>query len=87
MNKDKKHKTESEQFFGESKKHPHPFNFYATQSAEETMIPGLYGYESMPYLKMSEGDIKKAAEKVHAWKSKSDAKIHDDYGFLERDGV
>lgn len=83
MNKDKKHKSESEQFFGESKG---GFGFYGTKSNEETMIPGLYGYESMPYLKMSEGDIKKAMEKAPVWKSKSDARINDDYGFLERGG-
>lgn len=72
-------------FEGPSKGAPNcSFGTKSLKSNDETAAPGLYGPESMPSLKRPTGDIAGGSDKGHYWKSKSEAKVYDDYGFLER---
>lgn len=82
MNKDKQTKLEGERFFGDGRGGRQGFVFHSQRSNEETALPGTYGVESMPFLKHSEGEIKRWMEQSGRHKSKSEATIQDELGFL-----
>jgi hypothetical protein len=82
MNKDKQAKLEGERFFGEGRGGRPAFGFQSQRSNEDTALPGIFGVESMPFLKNSEGEIKRWMEQNSRHKSKSEATIQDELGFL-----
>ena len=84
MNRDKQSRLEGDRFF-EGGKQGRPA--FQSQRTEDTTLPGGYfGVESMPFLKHSEGEIKRWVEQNSRIKAKSATTIHDDFqdplGFL-----
>lgn len=82
MNRDKQAQLEGERFFGDGRSGRHGFGFQSQRSNEDTALTGVFGVESMPFLKHSEGEIKRWMEQNNRHKSKSEATIQDDLGFL-----
>jgi len=82
MNKEKQVKLEGERFFGESKNGRNNFGFYSHKSSEDTALPGGFGVESMPFLRHSETEMSRWMQQNAQHKSKSEANIHDQLGFL-----
>lgn len=84
LDKDRRRKIDRDLFFDKPVKGAPSFGTKSLKSSDETAAPGLFGPESMPSLKRPSGDISGGSDKGQNWKSKSEAKVYDDYGFLER---